>query len=305
MDSGAGVVVAVGLWRGAADRRVEDGVAARGSRRPRWLWGWIPVHVGRRRRVAPVGGDWAGPGAATVRWRPDVCALTGMEREDGDGRSRVWDRGPQPDDRRGLAWVRGLTIATCRPAIPQSKGGLGRATVKIAKADLVPTDHNLRDAVSGLRAVGGGVRAVHGRGPDARPHRVTRRPPLEMLGAEHEHLHRLPRLPAHDLFRADAQGQLAVDDLRRRLDPTRSRTSWSTSGCGSGIDGSELIVVHVDGPFSSGRSRAISFGRAPGGPALCDGHYPPSRPARWTASPGRAASRSARSSRSGRTPSGG
>ena len=44
----------------------------------------------------------------------------------------------------------GLTIATCEPADPQSKGG-SEATVKIAKADLVPTDHNLRDEYAGLR----------------------------------------------------------------------------------------------------------------------------------------------------------
>ena len=30
---------------------------------------------------------------------------------------------------------------------------------------------------------------------NTRPHRVTRRPPIEMLAEEHEHLHRLPRLP--------------------------------------------------------------------------------------------------------------
>jgi hypothetical protein len=37
----------------------------------------------------------------------------------------------------------GLTIATCVPADPQSKGG-SEATVRVARADLVPTDHNLR-----------------------------------------------------------------------------------------------------------------------------------------------------------------
>jgi transposase len=37
----------------------------------------------------------------------------------------------------------GLSIETCVPADPQSKGG-SEATVRIAKADLVPTDHNLR-----------------------------------------------------------------------------------------------------------------------------------------------------------------
>src|ERR1700741_2844693 len=38
----------------------------------------------------------------------------------------------------------GLTIATCEPSDPQSKGG-SEATVRVAKADLVPTDHNLPD----------------------------------------------------------------------------------------------------------------------------------------------------------------
>ena len=37
----------------------------------------------------------------------------------------------------------GLTIATCVPVDPQSKGG-SEATVRVAKADLVPTVHNLR-----------------------------------------------------------------------------------------------------------------------------------------------------------------
>ncbi len=37
----------------------------------------------------------------------------------------------------------GLTIATCVPFDPESKGG-AEATVRIAKADLVPTDANLR-----------------------------------------------------------------------------------------------------------------------------------------------------------------
>ena len=38
----------------------------------------------------------------------------------------------------------GFVIQTCVPADPQTKGG-SEATVRIAKADLVPTDHNLRD----------------------------------------------------------------------------------------------------------------------------------------------------------------
>ena len=39
----------------------------------------------------------------------------------------------------------GLTVATCLPADPASKGG-SEATVRVAKADLVPTQANLLDA---------------------------------------------------------------------------------------------------------------------------------------------------------------
>ena len=46
----------------------------------------------------------------------------------------------------------GLTVATCEPADPQSKGG-SENTVKIAKADLVPTDHNLREEYEDFAAL--------------------------------------------------------------------------------------------------------------------------------------------------------
>ncbi len=42
----------------------------------------------------------------------------------------------------------GLTIATCVPADPQSKGG-SEAAVRVAKADLVPAQHNLREDYRG------------------------------------------------------------------------------------------------------------------------------------------------------------
>jgi hypothetical protein len=41
------------------------------------------------------------------------------------------------------AGLYGITVATCAPADPESKGG-SEATVRIAKADSVPTDANLR-----------------------------------------------------------------------------------------------------------------------------------------------------------------
>ena len=61
----------------------------------------------------------------------------------------------------------GLTIATCVPADPQSKGG-SEATVRIAKADLVPTDHNLRDDYEDFAELEAGVRSVLRAGQRAR-----------------------------------------------------------------------------------------------------------------------------------------
>ena len=60
----------------------------------------------------------------------------------------------------------GLTIATCVPADPQSKGGI-EATVRVAKADLVPTDHNLRPAYASFGELEAACEAVDGGGQHA------------------------------------------------------------------------------------------------------------------------------------------
>ena len=87
----------------------------------------------------------------------------------------------------------GLTIATCVPADPQSKGG-GEATVRIAKADLVPTEHNLRGGYEDFAALEAACVEFCDR-VNAREHRITRRAPAVMLAEERARLHRLPALP--------------------------------------------------------------------------------------------------------------
>ena len=108
----------------------------------------------------------------------------------------------------------GLTIATCVPADPQSKGGV-EATVKIAKADLVPTDHNLREEYADWRSWSRRASSswlMSTRGRTAR--RV--RPPVILLAQEHEHLHRVPRLPHTLCFgetrKVDWQATVSVGD---------------------------------------------------------------------------------------------
>jgi transposase len=78
----------------------------------------------------------------------------------------------------------GLTIATCEPADPQSKGG-SEATVRVAKADLVPTDHNLRERYEDFGAL---ERACEEFMADVntRPHRATMEPPVIRLAEEDE-----------------------------------------------------------------------------------------------------------------------
>ncbi len=168
----------------------------------------------------------------------------------------------------------GLTIATCVPADPQSKGG-SEATVRIAKADLVPTDHNLRPAYESFAELEAACEEFMAH-VNTRPHRSTQEPPVIRLAQEHERLHRLPRLPHTVCF-----GE------------TR-KVSWqSTISVGGAIysvphglidervwvraDGSELIVVYVDG--HEGPKEVARHGlTTPGRPSISDEHYPP-RPA--------------------------
>src|SRR3954465_4254089 len=168
----------------------------------------------------------------------------------------------------------GFTIQTWVPADPQSKGG-SEATVRIAKADLVPTDHNLRDQYTSFAELEDACRAF-GERVNAREHRVTRQPPAVLLGEERARLHPLP----------ERSHTLCFGETRK--------VSWqSTVSVGGAIysvpsslvdervwvraDGDELVVVHVDaagGPREVARHELTT----PGRPRICDEHYPPKPP---------------------------
>ncbi len=87
----------------------------------------------------------------------------------------------------------GLTIATCVPYDPASKGG-PESTVKVAKAGLVPAQANLRPAYGSFAELEAAC-AVFCEQVNARPHRVTRRAPAEMLAEERARLHPVPAVP--------------------------------------------------------------------------------------------------------------
>jgi len=168
----------------------------------------------------------------------------------------------------------GLTIATCVPADPESKGG-SEHTVKIAKADLVPTQANLRADYASFAELEQACQRFCQQ-VNAREHRVTRRAPVEMLAAERARLHPLPARPFTGAFGVTrvvgattpmitfAGGQYSVPHT------LAGATVWVRE------HGDQVVIVHVgpDGPVEVARhARTI-----PGNPRIDDAHFPPAPP---------------------------
>lgn len=168
----------------------------------------------------------------------------------------------------------GITVATCVPADPESKGGV-EATVRIAKADLVPTDANLLpeyESFADLReACEGWCERVNGR-----PHRERRRAPALLLAQERSRLHPVPEEPFTVAFgqsrRVNWDSTISFGGVRYSVPHTLAdRTVWVRE------HGDELVVVHPD-PFRGPVEVARHLLSTPGNPRIADEHYPPSSP---------------------------
>ena len=165
----------------------------------------------------------------------------------------------------------GLTVATCVPADPATKGG-SESTVKVAKADLVPTDANLLDAYPSFAAVEAAAEALMGE-VNGRPHRVTRRAPVEMLAEERPRLHRLPEHPWTVAFGQTRtvgvnQPMVAFDNGAYSVpDRLAGQVVWVRR------HGDEVVIVHVgpSGPIEVARHALTT----PGHPRVDDAHFPP------------------------------
>jgi hypothetical protein len=164
----------------------------------------------------------------------------------------------------------GLTVVTCLPADAASKGG-SEATVRVAKADLVPTDANLLAAYTDWAALEAACEAFCEE-VNARPHRVTRRAPVEMLGEERHRLHRLPEHPWTAAFgetrtvgcpQPMVQLEWCLYSVPSRL---AGETVWVRRR------GEEVIITHVGagGPVEVARHRVTT----PGNPRVDDTHFP-------------------------------
>jgi hypothetical protein len=167
----------------------------------------------------------------------------------------------------------GLTIATCVPADPASKGG-SESTVRVAKADLVPTAANLLAEYASFAELEAAC-AGFGDLVNARPHRVTRRAPAEMLAEERGRLHPVPAAP----FTAALGVTRKVDDLSM-VSFGGGRYSVPHQLAGQAVwvrrHGEQAVIVHAgaDGPAEVARHQLA----APGSPSIQEGHYPPPPP---------------------------
>ena len=175
----------------------------------------------------------------------------------------------------------GLTIATCVPADPASKGG-SESSVRVAKADLVPTAANLLAEYASFAELEAAC-AVFGDQVNARPHRVTRRAPAEMLAEERGRLHPVPAVP----FTAALGVTRKVDDLSMvSFEGARYSVPHQLAGQAVWVrrHGEQAVIVHAgaDGPAEVARHQLA----APAVPASRKATTRRPRQGRWAAGPG-------------------
>ena len=144
--------------------------------------------------------------------------------------------------------------------------------MRIAKADLVPTSANLRDAYASFAELEAAC-AAFCLEVNTRPHRITRRPPADMLAEERARLHPLPAHPYTAAF-----------GVTRAVPANTPMVSFETGSysvphqlVGQSVwvrrHGEQVVVVHVGpaGPVEVARHRRTG----PGSPRVDDAHFPP------------------------------
>jgi transposase len=164
----------------------------------------------------------------------------------------------------------GTTIASCVQSDPESKGG-SEATVRIAKADLVPTDANLHEgyhSFAELRA----ETAIWCEHVNARPHRETGRAPVDMLAEEQRRLHPVPTDPyvaaLGETRVVTRSSVVSLGNVRYSVPHTLIDQTVYVR-----VDGDEVVIAHHgrDGV----REVARHLVSTPGTPRLDLSHYPP------------------------------
>jgi hypothetical protein len=162
----------------------------------------------------------------------------------------------------------GITIATCVPFDPESKGG-SESTVKLAKADLVPTEYNLLEDYRSFAEFEGACAEVAA-GFNARIHSVTKKTPNELYVVERQMLHAIPDAPYTAAFGESRSVSWSATVSFRGArysvpDSLSGGPVWVRAGAG------EVIIVAGEGTGAKEVARHDLVG--PGQASICDEHY--------------------------------
>lgn len=162
----------------------------------------------------------------------------------------------------------GMEVNACVPFDPESKGG-SESTVKVAKADLVPTEANLLAAYRSFADLAAACAAFCAQ-VNGRVHRETGRRPDERLALERAHLHVLPDAPYTAALGAT---RTVADDQTIRLGSVRYSVPRAFVGAEVWVrvSGDEVVIVARTG---AGLAEIARHPRStPGRPRIDDAHY--------------------------------
>jgi len=143
--------------------------------------------------------------------------------------------------------------------------------VRIAKADLVPTEANLREGYRSWAELVDACEAFMAE-VNGRVHRVTRRAPVEMLAEQRHRLHTLPERPYTAVLgetrKVSWSATISFGGVTYSVPHTLAdETVWVR------VDGDEIVVCHC---AAAGVVEVARHGRStPGTPVIDDAHYPP------------------------------
>jgi transposase len=166
----------------------------------------------------------------------------------------------------------GVTIATCVPADPESKGG-SESTVKLAKADIVPTEHNLIDNYASWDDLVAACQAFC-ETVNTRVHREIATTPADRFAIEKNHLHCIPGDPYTAAF-----GETRSVSWSATIHHKGARYSVPHKLAGETVwvrvEGADLVIVATppSGPIEVARHELVG----PGQISIDDAHYPARR----------------------------